>query len=94
MTSAVADVHRVITSIDDDGGERISVFGNGRAEICGAFKPAGRPYWRIYVCTTVAETADRSRPHLAPPHLHVRDRQDAREWVELIGHLYTRSAMG
>ena len=29
----------VVTTIDDDGGQRISVFGADRAEICGAFKP-------------------------------------------------------
>jgi hypothetical protein len=49
MTSTVADLHRVITCVDDDGGERISAFGMDRAEICGAFKPAGRPYWLIYI---------------------------------------------
>jgi hypothetical protein len=47
MTSAAADM-RVITCIDGDGGERISVFGMDRAEICGVFKPAGHPYWLIH----------------------------------------------
>jgi hypothetical protein len=94
MTSTVADVHRVISCVDDDGGERISAFGIDRAEICGAFKPAGRPYWLIYISTTVAEAGGRSHPHLVPPHLRLGDRQDACDWVELIAHLYTRSAMG
>ena len=94
MIPTVADLHRVITCVDDDGGERISAFGMDRAEICGAFKPAGRPYWLIYVSTTVAEAGGRSHPHLLPPHLRLGDRQAAREWVELIAHLYARSAMG
>jgi hypothetical protein len=92
MTSTVADLHRVITCVDDDGGERISAFGMDRAEICGAFKPAGRPFWLIYVSTTVAEAGGRPHPHLVPPHLQLRNRQNAREWVELIAHLYQRSA--
>ena len=64
MTSTVAELHRVITCVDDDGGERISAFGMDRAEICGAFKPAGRPYWLIYISTTVAEAG---RPVAYPP---------------------------
>ena len=93
MTSTVADLHRVITCVDDDGGERISAFGTDRAEICGAFKPADRPYWLMYISTTVAEAGGRSRPHLIPPHLRLVNQQDAREWVELLANLYARSAM-
>jgi hypothetical protein len=92
MASTVAELHRVITCVDDDGGERISAFGIDRAEICGAFKPPGRPCWLIYISSTVAEAGGRSRPHLVPPHLQLGDRQNAREWVELIAHLYQRSA--
>jgi hypothetical protein len=92
MPSTVADVHRVITCVDDDGGERISAFGLDRAEICGAFKPAGRPHWLIYISTTVAEAAGRSHPRLVPPHLQLGNQQNAREWVELIAQLYARSA--
>jgi hypothetical protein len=92
MASTVAELHRVITCVDDDGGERMSAFGIDRAEICGAFKPAGRPYWLIYISTTVAEAGGRSQPRLVPPHLQLGNRQNAREWVELIAHLYERSA--
>jgi hypothetical protein len=92
MASTVAELHRVITCVDDDGGERISAFGIDRAEICGAFKPAGRPYWLIYISTTVAEAGGRPPPHLVPPRLQLENRQNAREWVELIAHLYGRSA--
>ena len=92
MTSAVADLHRVTTCVDDDGGERISAFGMDRAEICGAFKPAGRPYWPIYVSTTVAEAGGWSDPRPVPPHLQLGNQQNAREWVELISRLYARSA--
>jgi hypothetical protein len=92
MTSAVAELHRVIACVDDDGGERISAFGMDRVEICGAFKPAGRPYWLIYISATVAEAGGRSHARLVPPHLQLGNRQNAREWVELIAHLYQRSA--
>jgi hypothetical protein len=34
----------VVTTIDDDGGQRISVFDADRAEICGAFKPVDRTF--------------------------------------------------
>jgi hypothetical protein len=92
MTSTVADLPRVITCVDDDGAERISAFGVDRAEICGAFKPAGRPHWLIYISTTVAQAGGRSHAHLVPPRLQLGNRQNAREWVELIAHLYQRSA--
>ena len=94
MPSTVADLPRVITCVDDDGGERISAFGMDRAEICGAFKPAGRPHWLIYISSTVAEAGGRSHPRLTPPHLRLGSQQDAREWVELLANLYARSAMG
>src|SRR6201992_1616425 len=92
MTSTVADLHRVITCRVDDGGERISAFGMDRTEICGAFKPAGRPYWLIYISVTVAEAGGRAPSRLVPPPLQLGNRQNAREWVELIAHLYGRSA--
>jgi hypothetical protein len=40
----------------------------------------------------VAEAAGRPHPHLVPPRLQLENRQNAREWVELIAHLYGRSA--
>jgi hypothetical protein len=92
MTAAVADSYRVITYGDDENSERISVFGIDRAEICGAFKPAGRPYWLLYVSTTVAEVAGRAWSNPIPPRLRLWCQQDARKWVELIASLYVRSA--
>jgi hypothetical protein len=92
MTSTVADLHRIITCVDDDGAERISAFGMDRAEVCGAFKQAGRPYWLIYISTTVAEVGGRPHTRLVPPRLQLGNQQNAREWVELIAHLYARSA--
>jgi hypothetical protein len=92
MTASVADFHRVVSCIDD-GGERISIFGMDRAEICGAYKPVGRPYWLVYVSTAVAEATGRTHPNVVLPHLQLWDRQDARQWVEFIAHLYVRSAM-
>jgi hypothetical protein len=40
----------------------------------------------------VAEAGGRSHSRLVPPHLQLGNRQNAREWVELIAHLYERSA--
>jgi hypothetical protein len=92
MTMAVADSYRLITYRDDEDTERISVFGINGAEICGAFKPASRPYWLLYVSAAVAEVAGRPRSNPIPPRLQLRCRQDARKWVELIAGLYVRSA--
>src|SRR6201995_4566702 len=92
MTSTVADLHRGITCLDDDGAERISVWGRDRPQLCGAFKPAGRPYGLLYISTTVAEPGGRSHSRLVPPHLQLGNRQNARGWVELIANLYGRSA--
>ena len=69
----------VVTTINDDGGQRISVFAGDRAEICGVFKPVDRPYWLMYVTKTVAEAVDRSQPTLIPHRRELPARQDARQ---------------
>lgn len=53
MSSLVAE-HPVIASVDDNGTERITVFDHDRSVICGAFKPAGHLYWRLYLTAAVA----------------------------------------
>jgi hypothetical protein len=40
----------------------------------------------------VAEAGGRPHPRLVPPRLQLGNQQNAREWVELIAHLYARSA--
>jgi hypothetical protein len=85
-------VPAVVTTIDDDGAQRISVFGADRAEICGAFKPVDRPYWLMYVTKTIAEAVDRSQPTLIPHRLQLPAQQDARQWLDLIAGLYVKAA--
>lgn len=82
----------IVTVTDADGGRRISVFGANRTEICGAFKPANRPYWLMYVTKAVADAVNRSNPALVPHRLPVTAKQDAEQWVELIAGLYLKAA--
>jgi hypothetical protein len=89
-TGARPAFYRLTTSVDDDGGERISVFGVDHAEICGAFSPAGQPHWLIYVTNSVIAAAGDSDPGWFPPHLQLRTRRHAYQWLELIARLYVR----
>jgi hypothetical protein len=84
-------VPTVVTTIDDNGAQRISVFGADRAEICGAFKPVDRPYWLMYVTKTIADAADGSRPTRIPHRVWLPTQQDAEQWLELIASLYTKA---
>lgn len=88
MTATTVDSSHVVTGVDDNGTQRISVYGNDTAEICGAFKPVGRADWQVYVTTAVTQAVGHSHTSLVPPHLHLPRRQDAHQWVELIAHLY------
>ncbi|MBV9352163.1 MAG: hypothetical protein JOZ23_11610 [Mycobacterium sp.] len=82
----------VITTIEDDGGQRISVFGADRAEICGAFKPVDCPYWLMYVTKTIADAVDRPQPTALPRRIRLSAEQDAQQWLELIAGLYMKAA--
>lgn len=82
----------VVTTIDDDGGQRIRVFGANRAEICGAFKPVDCPYWLLYVTKTIADVVGRSQPTLIPHRLQLLAQQDVQQWLELIAGLYLKAA--
>ena len=90
MSSAVAE-HPVIASVDDNGTERITVFDDDTSVICGAFRPAGHLYRRLYLTATVA-SAGCPAPQIPPPHVLAARREDACRWVELIAHLYTHPA--
>lgn len=82
----------VVTTIDDDGGRRISVFGADRAEICGAFKPVDRCCWLMYVTKRTVDAVDRSQANLIPRRIQLPTQQDVRQWLELIAGLYLRAA--
>jgi hypothetical protein len=90
MSSVVAE-HPVVTSVDDNGTERITVFDHDTSVICGAFKPAGHLYWRLYLTTAVASSGC-TATQLPPAHVLAARREDACRWVELIAHLYTHPA--
>jgi hypothetical protein len=81
----------VVTTVDDNGTQRISVFNADRAEICGAFKPVDCPYWLMYFTKTIADAVDRSQPTMIPHHIRLAAEQDARQWLELIAGLYTKA---
>lgn len=91
-TSTITGRPAVVTTVDDDGGRRISVFGADRPEICGAFEPVDRSYWWMYVTMRIVETIDRSQATLIPRCIQLPTQQDIRQWPELIAGLYMRAA--
>lgn len=88
MSSAITSEHRAIASVDANGTERITVFDDDTSVICGAYRPVGHLYWRLYLTAAVA-TADLPAPQIPPAHLLSARREDACRWLEIIGHLYT-----
>ncbi|ETA90028.1 MULTISPECIES: hypothetical protein [Mycobacterium avium complex (MAC)] len=87
MSSVVAE-HPVIASVDDNGTERITVFDHDTTVICGAFKPAGHLYWRLYMSAATA-SFDSPAPQAVPPApLLAARRQDACRWLEFIARCY------
>ncbi|PQM48685.1 hypothetical protein C1Y40_01051 [Mycobacterium talmoniae] len=82
----------VVSTVDEDGRRRISVFGPDRAEICGAFQPVDRPYWLMYVTTRIVDGVDRSQPNRIPRRIPLPTLRDVYQWLELIAGLYTRAA--
>lgn len=86
MSSTVAE-HPVVVSVDDNGTERITVFDDHTSVICGAFKPAGQLYWRVYISTALA-SSDSLAARMPPPPVLAARRQDACRWLEIIAHLY------
>ncbi|OHV06887.1 hypothetical protein [Mycobacterium talmoniae] len=88
LTGAAA----VVSTVDDDGGRRISIFGPDRAEICGAFQPVDRPYWLMYVTTRIVDGLDRSQTNLIPRRIPLPTLRDVHQWLELIAGLYMRAA--
>lgn len=90
--STMTGLPAVITTIDDDGGRRISVFGTDRAEICGAFNPVDRSYWLLYVTKRTVDAVERSQAAQIPRRIPLPTQQDVRQWLELIAGLYMRAA--
>ncbi|KPN48853.1 hypothetical protein AN931_22970 [Mycobacterium intracellulare subsp. chimaera] len=87
MTTSTSE-HPAIASVDANGTERITVFDDDSSVICGAYRPVGHLYWRLYLTAAVA-SADLPTSQIPPAHLLSARREDACRWLEIIGHLYT-----
>jgi hypothetical protein len=76
---------------DEEGPQhpRISAVDATDVEIAGAFQPPHLPYWLLYVTPMLATTAG---VDFHPDHLRLRSREEARNWVHLVAHLYARAA--
>jgi hypothetical protein len=82
---------RVVIIEDEEGPSRprISAVDAADVEIAGAFQPPHLPYWLLYVTPLLATTAG---VEFLPDHLRLRSRDEARNWVHLVAHLYARAA--
>jgi hypothetical protein len=78
--------------IEDEEGPnhpRISAVNAADVEIAGAFQPPHMPYWLLYVTPMLATTAG---VEFLPDHLRLRSRDEARNWVHFVAHLYAKAA--
>lgn len=91
MSTAAIELCPVVSSVDDNGTQRITLLDADASILCGAYKPAGHTHWRLYMSAALASVGSPSAPvpaqHLLTPH-----RAGACQWLELIGHLYTHPA--
>jgi hypothetical protein len=78
--------------IEDEEGPtrpRIIAVNASDVEIAGAFQPPHTPYWLLYVTPLLAAAAD-VEFHI--DHLRLQNRDEARQWVDLVAHLYVKAA--
>jgi hypothetical protein len=75
---------------DEDGPTRprISAVNGADVEIVGAYQPPHVSYWMLYVTPLLAAAADVDF-HL--DHLRLGSRDEARQWVDLVAHLYVKA---
>lgn len=91
MNTAAIDLCPVVSSVDDNGTQRITLLGADASVLCGAYKPPGHTHWRLYMSAALANVGSPSG--LMPAqHLLTPRRADACAWLELIGHLYAHPA--
>lgn len=89
MTAAV--ICPLVSSVDDNGTQRITVFDADESVMCGAYKPPGHTHWRLFMSAALARVG--SPAALMPAqHLLTPRRADACQWLRLIGHLYAHPA--
>lgn len=92
LAASTTELPAVVSTMDDEGGRRISVFGADRVEICGAFKPVDRSYWLLYVTKRIVDAVEQSQAAMIPRRIQLPTQQDVRQWLELIAGLYMRAA--
>ncbi|WP_156296857.1 hypothetical protein [Mycobacterium paragordonae] len=91
MSTAAIEVCPVVSSVDENGTQRITLLDADDSVLCGAYKPPGHTHWRLYMSATLAGVG--SPPALMPAqHLLTPRRADACQWLGLIGHLYAHPA--
>jgi hypothetical protein len=81
--------YAIIEDEDGPARPRISAVNATDVEIAGAFQPPHTPYWLLYVTPLLAAAAD---VEFRIDHLHLQNRQEARQWVDLVAHLYVKAA--
>jgi hypothetical protein len=76
---------------DEDGPARPRVIAVNASdvEIAGAFQPPHTPYWLLYVTPLLAAAAE---VEFRIDHLRLQNREEARQWVDLVANLYVKAA--
>jgi hypothetical protein len=78
--------------IDETG--RVSAVTADDIEICGAYQPAGRSYWSLYIPTLITGQTGLQTPPHREHFWGETGKWAARAWVELIAALYTQAVSG
>jgi hypothetical protein len=81
--------YSIIEDEDGPARPRISAVNDADVEIVGAFQPPHVPYWMLYITPLLAAAAD---VDFQLDHLRLRNREEARQWVDLVAHLYVKAA--
>jgi hypothetical protein len=79
----MANRYRIIE--DDDSSQRVSAINDDDQVIVGAFHPAQKNYWLLYITPLIAEAAG---VPFRPDHVPLWSPEQARQWVDLLAHLY------
>jgi hypothetical protein len=69
----------------DDSIERVCAVDDRDQVIVGAFRSTQENYWLLYITPLVAQAAGVA---FRPGHVALWSREQARQWVDLLGHLY------
>jgi hypothetical protein len=96
MSTAVIDLCPVVSSIDDNGTQRITLLDADDSVLCGAYKPPGHTYWRPYMSAALARVGPQTvlmpAQHVLAPRPTGHGRSQSGTWpAKLWGHSRTRS---